>query len=362
MGKIRILEVGLDTNLGGIETYLLTLASEIDKSEYSLDFLAFDNQKPCFNEELIKLGCNIRYVRSRRTSWFGNSKDLRNLIAKEKYDVIHCHLNSLTYITPALEGLKAGCKVIVQSHNGGMATGSSSRILNIINRLRLPYNRLTLVAVSDVAGKWMFGKHDYQVISNGIDTDAFKFDPQKRSAIRKELNIPDNSEVIAHVGAFRTQKNHAFILDIFKKFKEKHDNSVLILVGDGELKQQITEKAKSLGLDKSVIFTGNRKDIPDLLSTSDSFLFPSIYEGFGLALIEAEANGLNCVASDCIPGNICFENCIRLSLNSPVSDWTSALDNIVGKKRESFAELVKTKGYGIDREIRAIEQLYNKQS
>lgn len=358
MKKIKVLEVGLDTNLGGIETYLLTLASGIDKNLYSLDFLSFDNNEPCFASELTKMGCGIKYVRSRRTSWFGNAKDIRKLIKTGQYNIVHCHLNSLTYITPALEGLKAGCKVIVQSHNGGMAIGSSSRLLNIINRIRLPYNRLTLVAVSDIAGKWMFGKHSYQIISNGVNTDVFKFDPDRRKTTRNSLSIPDNSSVVIHVGAFRTQKNHSFIIDVFNEFHKKHENSFLILVGDGELKQNIEERAKTLGLDKSIIFTGNRKDIPNLLSAADSFLFPSLYEGAPLAMIEAEANGLNCVVSDNISENNCFENCTRLSLASPKSDWISALEKKTGQDRKSFSDSVKNAGYGIDREIRAIEQLY----
>lgn len=359
MKKIKVLEVGLDTNLGGIETYLLNLASGIDKSSITLDFLAYDDKKPCFNDELTALGCGIRYVRSRRTSWFGNARDLKKLIAEEEYDIIHCHLNSLTYITPAIEGLKAGCKVIVQSHNGGMAQGSSSKILNAINRVRLPYNRVSLVAVSDVAGRWMFGKrHCFTVISNGIDTDAFKFNPEIRKQIRSEFGITDDCKVIVHVGAFRTQKNHSFILNVFNEYHKKHKNSFLILVGDGELKRQMMEKAESLDLNKSVIFTGNRNDVPDILSASDAFLFPSLYEGFGLALLEAEANGLNCVTSDVVPSQICFENCIRLSLDSPYAEWVKALETESNGNRESFANMVEKAGFGIDSKIREIERLY----
>lgn len=360
MKKIKVLEVGLDTNLGGIETYLLTLASGIDKNLYSLDFLGFDNNEPCFASELTKMGCGIKYVRSRRTSWFGNAKDIRKLIKKEQYDIVHCHLNSLTYITPALEGLKAGCKVIVQSHNGGMAIGSSSRLLNIINRIRLPYNHVTLVAVSDAAGKWMFSNHPYSVINSGINTDAFKFNSIKRKQIRSEFGIPEDSSVIINVGAFRTQKNHSFIVDVFNEYHKTNKNSFLILVGNGELIQQIKAKAESLKLNKSVLFTGNRNDVPDILSASDAFLFPSLYEGFGLALLEAETNGLQCVTSDSVPSDICFDNCVRLSLNSSLSDWVNALIIKKQSKRESYSDVVKNAGFGIDREIREIEKLYTR--
>lgn len=359
MGKIRILHVGLDTHLGGIETYLLKISSNIDHNLFEFSFLAYDEEKPCFFDELSALGCRFHYVRSRRRSWFGNARDIRELLAAEKYDIIHCHLNSLTYITPALEGLKAGAKVIVHSRNGGSAIGSSSRILGAINRFRMPWKKVRCVAVSDVAGRWMFGKHgNYTVLNNGLDTDKYRYSESSREAIRKELAILPDAEAIANVGAFRAQKNHSFIIDVFNQYHGKHPDSRLILVGEGELEGEIKNKVSEYGIRDSVIFTGKRTDISAILSASDKYLFPSLYEGFPNALLEAEASGLLCVSSSAITEQACLDNCIRVSLDAPMEDWISALEQPALTDRSCCAEMVEKAGFGIRDEISRLEDLY----
>lgn len=359
MKKIRVLHVGLDTHCGGIETYLMKISSNIDRSRFEFSFLAYDDEKPCFFNELSALGCKFHFVRSRRKSWFGNAKDIRNLLEKEKYDIIHCHLNSLTYITPALEGLKAGAKVIIHSRNGGSSIGSSSRILGTINRCRMPWDKVTCVAVSDLAGKWMFGKNrSFTVLNNGLDTSKYGFSNEDRTVVRKELSIPQSSEVIATVGAFRTQKNHSFIIDVFKEYHQKHKDSILLLVGEGELKEEIKRKVSENNIEGNVVFAGLRTDIPAVLSASDKYLFPSLYEGFPNALLEAETSGLLCVASTTITKQVCLDNCIRVSLDAPVSDWVTALEHPLVSDKSGCIEMVEKAGFGIKDEITRLENLY----
>lgn len=360
MGRIRVLHVGLDTHLGGIETYLLKIASNIDRNRFQFDFLAYDNEKPCFHDELESLGCGFRYVRSRRRSWFGNARDIRDLLAKERYDIIHCHLNSLTYITPALEGLKAGTKVIIHSRNAGWARGSSSWLLGFLNRYRIPWNKVTRAAVSDVAGQWMFGKNrDFIVLNNGVDTSLFRYSEAARQATRETLGIKSGTEVIVNTGAFRAQKNHSFLLDVFDSYHREHENSILLLVGGGELESEIRDKAGRLGLTGSVVFAGVSKDVAGILSASDKFLFPSLYEGFPNALLEAEASGLPCVVSDTITSQACLDNCVRLSPDAPVGEWVHALETVSAAGRAACAGKVDEAGFGLKEEISRLENLYS---
>ena len=358
MKRIRVLHVGLDTHLGGIETYLLKISSNIDKSRFQFDFLAYDDVRPCFYNELSSIGCRFRFVRSRRKSWMGNARDIRDLLRNEGYDIIHCHLNSLTYVTPALEGLRAGAKVIVHSRNGGQSTGSSSRILGLINRLRMPWDKITRVAVSDLAGKWMFGDRPFMVLNNGLDTAKYCFSEEKRLAARKSLCLDENVEIILNVGALRPQKNHAFMLEVFDSYHQKHQNSVLVLVGEGELEADIRNRVRELGLDGAVIFAGKRDDIPAVLSASDKFLFPSLYEGFPNALIEAETSGLSCVASDTITRQACLDNCRMISFDAPLSEWVRALEMPSPVERKDCPEMVEKAGFGIRDEIARLENLY----
>ncbi|MGN1190480.1 MAG: glycosyltransferase [Candidatus Ornithospirochaeta sp.] len=357
--RIKILHVGLDSRLGGIETYLLKIASHIDASRFQFDFLAFNGIEPCFYKELSSLGCGFKFVRGRRDNFFGNAKDVRELMEREKYDIVHCHLNSLSYITPALEGLKSGAKVIIHSRNGGAAPGSSSRIFCFINKYLLPYDKMTLFAVSDKAGEWMFGKkREFLVLNNGIEADKFSFSEEKRASCRKELGIGEDKDVVLNVGAFRAQKNHSFIIDIFKRYAEKKPDSILVLVGDGELLSSIKDKVKEEGIEDKVMFLGKRLDLDRILSASDRFLFPSLYEGFPNALLEAEASGLLCVTSDVITEEACLEGSIRVSLDAPVDNWVEALSSPLLPDRERFVTVVNQNGFGVEREISRLEELY----
>ena len=361
MGKIRVLHVGLDTHLGGIETYLMKITSHIDSNTFQFDFLAYDNEKPYFYDELTALGCNFYFVTSRRKSFLKNKKDLEKLFKEEHFDIVHCHLNSLTYIAPVLGALKANVKVIVHSRNAGSSIGSSSKILCALNRIRFPYDKITMVAVSDKAGSWMFGEnHKFTVLNNGIDTNRFEFSQAKREAIRKEFGLSEGQEVIAHVGAFRPQKNHVFLIKVLNEYLKRFPNAILLLVGTGELENSIKNQVEELKLEKNVIFTGNRKDLDCILSASDKFLFPSLYEGFPNALLEAQASGLLCVASTAITEQACLENCIRVSLEDSTSEWVKALSNQVKQNRQVYAHIVEENGFGIETEMKRLENLYNK--
>lgn len=356
--RIRVLHVGLDTRLGGIETYLLKISRNIDREKFDFSFLAYDNEKPCFYDELKTLGCSFYFVRSRRASFPGNRKDIRELYRKEHFDIVHFHLNSLTYITPVTEAVRCGIPVIAHSRNAGASAGSSSKLFCALNRIIFPYSKVTLAAVSDKAGEWMFGeRRNVTILNNGLDTSRYVFSPEKRAVVRSALSLGEQ-EVIIHVGAFREQKNHRFLVSVFNEYHKKHGSSVLLLVGTGELMDEIRKEVSSRSLSSSVIFLGQRNNLPDLLSASDKFLFPSFYEGFPNALLEAETSGLRCIVSDAITKEACLENSICLSLSSPVSEWVEALEKPSLTNREAYAGIVEDHGFGIKREMERLGKLY----
>ena len=174
------------------------------------------------------------------------------------------------------------------------------------------------------------------------------------------MGISDDSEILVHVGALKKKKNHSFLIDVFSCYQKAHKESLLLLVGEGELKNEIEEKVESLGIGKNVLFLGQRLDLEKVLSGSDKFLFPSLYEGFPCALLEAEASGLLCVVSDEITRQTCLANSIALSLRSPVEVWSKALGGEKCRNRESYSKMVESKGYGIKGEIERLELLYRR--
>lgn len=357
--KINILHVGIDSHLGGIETYLKKITTYINKEKYQFDFLSYEGTEPCYYNELKALGCNFYFIHSRKQNYLKNRKDLENLFLDKKFDIVHCHLNSLSYITPCLIALKHNCKVIIHSRNAGCIGSLKSKILHKINYYRISNLNIERVAVSDLAGKWMFNNKKFVVLNNGLDVNKYKFSEEHRKEIRTELGIDDETEIILHVGAFRKQKNHEFIVKIFKEYQALHTNAILILVGDGELKQHIYNNIKEENLLKNCMFIGQRNDIYKFLSAADKFIFPSFYEGFPNALIEAETAGLLCVVSDVITSQAIIDGiAYKNSLNESINSWVKSLERNKINDRHKCAEIVKNNKFDIKDEIKRLENLY----
>ncbi len=323
---MKILHVGISEHLGGIETYLYKMASNVDLKEYQFDFLTYHDVTPCFYEEISALGCNFQRVTSRRKNWLQFRKDFAKLIEKEQYDIIHCHLNTLSFIDPIKIGLKKGVKVVGHSHNGSFKGSKKSQLLHTVNSLRFPAKKVKMLAVSGLAGRWMFGKKSsYTVLNNGVDLKKFYYTDGRRERIRNEFHI-EKEKLIVHTGAFREQKNHDFLIDVFYELNKLEPTAKLMLVGDGALKTKIEEKVKALGLEERVIFAGIRKDIADVLCAGDVFVFPSFYEGFPCSLIEAEATGLYCFAADTITQEVKIDGlCEYISLQASAKEWAERI-------------------------------------
>lgn len=359
---MKILYVGLDVKpyIGGIETFILKSVENIDRNKYIIEFLAYKGDVPCFYDEFSNMGLQFRFITKRKENYVRNLRELKELLIEQKYDIVHCHMNSYSYIAPCIMAIKLGSKVIIHAHNAGCLQSKKAVLLHYFNKLRMPLEKVKTIAVSDLAGKWFFGKKSFDILNNGVETDKLQFSEKKRNQIRKEFEILDE-KVVLHVGAFRNQKNHKRIIEIFKELVQKDTKVKLILVGDGDLREEIASIVKEKGLEQKVIFTGNRTDIDALLSAADVFLFPSFYEGFPIALIEAECSGLPCVVSDVITKEAQFDGvCTAVSLEAQNSEWVDLLLKAqASKDREKWADIIKKAGLGIDTEIRQIEKIYD---
>jgi len=259
---------------------------------------------------------------------------ITELFNREKFDVLHAHMNTLSYITPVIEALKSGCKVIVHSRSAGMAGSKTTNMLHHINSYLLPGDRIEKLAVSDLAGWWLFGKNaDFKVIYNGIDLELYRFDPELRRKTRSSLGL-SNQYTVIHVGAMRPLKNHFFLLDVFKEVAERKEGSKLILVGEGPLKADILNKINFLGLRNKVMLLGNRID---------------------------KATGLPCLISDNITSDVIINsNCFSYSLNLTPNIWADALLKLnVLENRQIAVENLAQKGFSVKDEVCKIEDIYN---
>jgi len=357
---IKILHYGLSSNRGGIETYLYKVYSEIDRSKFHFDFIDMTANKPCFFKEFSKMGSHFYKITPRKESILKYQMELNKLFKENKPDIFHCHLNTLSDITPVLIALKHNCKVIVHSRSSQAPKSVITKILHSLNSLRIPKNKITKIAVSKKAGIWLFGKNsDYHVINNGIDIAKFSYNKDMRKKWRDKLKFQDDL-VIGHVGGLVEVKNHEFLLKVFNEILKLKHNAKLLLIGDGPLKNNLLERINEMGLANKVILLGSREDVSDILNAMDLFIFPSIYEGFGSAILEAQTSGLPCLISESIPSDVVIaDDCIQKSLEEDAKEWAlKAIELSNEKKRSKGQEIIEEQGYSVETEIKKIEKIY----
>lgn len=305
---IRVLHVGLSDNIGGIETVVHSWFKRLP-DDIHFDFIKTTTNKLAFEDEFISGGSKIYRVPSRKSSIHRSYAEIRRIISENDYDYLHFHAMSLSWPEPILIAVKSGItQGIIHSHmvvDDNMAF--KYRVLHRFGKLRLSSVKYYELACGAEAGRSMFGNDKFMVVPNGIELEKFKFSEDRRKAIRNKHSIPDNVCVIGHVGRSGPQKNYPFIIESFSKVIKTDSNYRLLLVGDVEHDQNVQELITKYNCNDKVIFSGHVEDTSSYYSAMDIFFFPSLYEGFSVALVEAQASGLPCVVSK----NVSFESRIN---------------------------------------------------
>ena len=350
---------------GGVEAVVMNYYRHIDRDKIQFDFICDDDSTRIPIEEIEKLGGKVILIPPYQKV-FKYHKTLKKVLQEGQYKIVHSHINALSVFS-LWAAKSAGVPVrIAHSHSTSNKKEWKKTLLKNILR---PFSKVFATdyfCCSELAGRWLFGNKTYDqgkvyLLNNAIDVDKFKYDEKIRKEKRKELNINDNQLVIGHIGRFVQQKNHEFLIDIFNEIHKQDKNAILLLIGEGPLKEKIQNKVNELGLDKNVQFLGQRNDVNELYQAMDMFLFPSLYEGLGMVLIEAQCSGLACVASTEVPfiaklnRNVSF-----LSLNQPVEFWAKEIMSYNGIERETSTENINFNGYNISNEVKCLEDKYAK--
>ena len=325
---MRILHVLGTLDRGGVENWLLQVLRQIDRREHQFDFVVEGGGPYAYQAEAEALGARVIDCGSHRNLLRYGWRLLRALRRFGPYDCIHAHVHYYSGFPLALAAL-AGVPIrIIHSHAAFPDVTYSRRIYAWAMRRTIRAVATAGIAVSRQAADallpegWKNNDH-WQVMPLGIDLEPFSR-PVDRARVRQELGIPADAFVVGHVGSFRPEKNHLFLLDVARELVALAPDGRLLLVGDGPLRPIVEEKVRSLGLTEHVIFAGERPDIPRVMKGAmDAFLFPSHTEGLGLAAIEAQAAGLPCLISEGLP-----EECdagvglvFRASLTATPRDW-----------------------------------------
>ncbi len=365
MGEpIRVLHVVGRSNRGGAETMIMNLYRNIDRSKIQFDFVKHTNEKCDYDDEISELGGRIFSVpRYRGTNHLSYIKEWRALLGSHpEYKILHGHVRSTAAIYVGI-ARSYGLKTIVHSHGMASTGNILERTVKTVMQIPIRYSADYLFACSDQAGRWLFGEKatgsNYRTVKNAIDLEKYAFDKTKRNKMRKDLGLEDKL-VVGHVGNFTYPKNHKFLIDVFYELQTRMRDSVLLLIGDGELKPQIEQQVERLGLKNRVVLTGAVPNVHDYLQAIDVFVFPSISEGLGMAAIEAQAAGLPCILSDRIPQETFITDLAeKLSLNADKTIWVERIlsycDNSV---RKNNSEDMRGSGYDIRESAKEMEEVY----
>lgn len=359
---IRVLHMIASLDVGGSQTMMMNIYRNIDREKIQFDFVIDHPQEDYFAEEIRSLGGRVFTMTPFRGTNAGEVKrDWNNFFyTHPEYRILHSHTRS--YASLYLPVAKAhGVRTIIHSHSTSTGGGVKGAVKSVM-QLPLRHQADVLMACSLDAGEWLFGKRACQserfvLLPNGIDVRRFAGNPETRRQYRRELGL-EGKYVIGHVGRFYDVKNHSFLLDAFRKAREKDEDAVLLLVGVGPLQQETAQKAVDLGIAEQVIMTGNRDDVPALLGAMDVFAFPSLWEGLGIAVVEAQAAGLPCVISDTITREVGLSPLVRYLPLGDAEAWADAL--LERRARQDVTEAIVRAGYDIRGTARRLAELYTR--
>lgn len=359
----RILHVLGGLNRGGAETMVMNIYRAIDSSLMQFDFVVHTKEKCDYNDEILSMGGRIHYIpQYTGTNHMHYKKAWIQLFENyPEYKIIHGHVRSTASIYLRIAKRK-GLVTIAHSHSTSSGSGFPSIIKNIL-QYPIRYIADYLFACSKSAGKWLFGKNsinrdNFYILKNAIDTEKFIYDEKIRLIKREELKLKDKF-VVGHIGRFTASKNHELLIDIFKFVHDRDNNAVLLLIGDGELRPKIENKIRDMSMKDCVIFIGKRSDVSDLLQAMDIFVFPSFYEGLGIAAIEAQVSGLPCLVSNTIPEEVFITRQIEsLDLNCSLSHWGNRILNYKNYIRRNKYEESSFNGYDINETTNWLQNFY----
>ncbi|RZI50984.1 glycosyltransferase family 1 protein [Aeribacillus pallidus] len=374
MQKVRVLHIFARMNRGGAETLIINVFRNIDREKFQFDFLVHSEEEGHYDQEIKELGGNIYHVSHPRKNILNFKKEVEKVLRENgPYDVIHSHIFTFSgYVLNIAR--KEGVPIrIAQSHT--TKDRYSSGILRNIYRKFM--KRLILKNATDLLGcsieacKSLFGpecfnKSNTKIIRNGIDLESFKkVEEGSFLNLRDELHLNPEIKLIGHIGRFVEVKNHSRLIKIFSLLCNEIDNVHLVLVGDGPLKNEINDLIKQYGIQDKVHMLGIRSDVPEILANLDLFLLPSLYEGIPLVLIEAQAVGLKCIASNAVSSEVDIGaelvKFVDLDLDDTI--WVKAIKEELENSNRNISlkkEEIKRAGYDIKELVKDLSFLYSR--
>lgn len=349
---VRVAVVMGKMHAGGKKNLVMEYYRHIDRNRVQFDFICDTDSNSVPKEEIEALGGRV-YLIPPYQNIFANMKAMKKVFKENSYQILHGY-NSTMNLFPMFVGKQCGIPVRI---NESISMGHRSDKKNIIKNVLKPFSRCFsthYMSNGEVCGRWQFGDKLFDagkvtVFKTVIDTEKHKFEPELREKCRKEFGLKDNI-VIGHIGRFTAQKNTLFIIDIFNEIVKKEPKAKLLLIGHGELEEEMLVRIKDYGIEEQVLFLGKREDIHQFYNAMDCFLLPSLYEGLPVVGIEAECCGLPIFFSTEIPreSSPCDDLGYFISLDKCAEEWADmVLEAMIksGKLRHGREKDVRQAGF-----------------
>ncbi|HFK1765858.1 glycosyl transferase family 1 [Bacillus wiedmannii] len=360
----RVLHIVSAMDRGGAETLLMNVYRNIDREIVQFDFVSHKSEESDYDKEIIALGGKIHRISSLgQLGPLSYIKELVKVMSDNQYVAAHAHTDYQGGIV-AIAAKIAGIKIRIchsHSNNWPMGSGIKGKVLLSFLRTVITYVGTNYCACSVESARFLFQKNidnsKVKIMKNAIDINQFvNVNIQDDNTVRDEFNIPVEKKVIGHIGRFSESKNHIFILKVFNEVLKYDPNFMLVLVGDGPLKNSIELESKRLGIYEKVRFLGVRKDIPRIIRMFDVFLFPSLFEGFGIVALEAQCAGVPCVVANTITKNVDMGLGIIsfVSLDENLKIWSVEIQRVLEKEKlntEIIADTISKLGFDIKSNI-----------
>lgn len=361
---IRIAQVMGYMNGAGVESVVTNYYKFINKSKFQFDFICCKGSTNIPYEEIESQGGRV-FLISPYKKIFSYYAELKKILKNGNYKIVHSHVNSLS-VFPLFVAKRVGIPIrIAHSHS---SSSRAEKYRNIVKNFLKIFSKTfatNYFCCSEYAGRWLFGNKAYEegnvfLLNNAIEIEKFAYNDRIRKNKRQELNLKDSTLVIGHIGRFMKQKNHDFLIDIFKEIQLMNPNSMLILAGQGLLEDEIKNKVNKLNLNKCVKFLGQVEDANALYQVFDIFVLPSLYEGLPVVGVEAQASGLLCILSDNMTKETKILDSTKfLSLERSSQEWAQEIVNSIKefRRHDTEKEIIESR-FNIKKEVIKLEEKY----
>lgn len=360
--RIKIAEFVNRLEFGGVESVLINYIRPLDKNKFDFHIVTQDiNSQECI-QQFKDLGITVHIVTHKRKSILSNIKDICQIISKEHFQIVHSHM-TLTNFYVLFLSMLYGVKVRISHSHNSLCSDTISRkffytLLSFLNCIAATnYCACGVDAAVFLFGKKNYNKGKVQIFTNAIDTDKYNYDIAKRNEIRNKLNL-QNKICIGHVGRLMTQKNQLFLIEIFYKFHIRNPQSVLMILGDGELRTELENKVQELNISDSVLFIGNVNNVNDYYQAMDLFLLPSLFEGLPVVVIESQCCGLPCLISDKVDKSCGLTSTVKFLPICNSNIWVKAISHTNLSVRKSGVDAITLHHYNIKNEAKRLQDYY----